>query len=689
MSRPSLRDQQGAALISVVGLGFIASILVATILMTVTNLNTQTHRDQDFHVALGAAEAGIDELLYQLNADPYFWEQIRDGTSGLPALDGWVTIPGGDTESTYRYDATSFVEEEGTIRVVATGSVRDRQRTLDVTLRRRNFLDYLYFTEFETRPPAAYNTWPPLEEDKEFGRFESGAWIGSQSNSQNLDGNVRVAFVGEDAQDKAEEQCSWYRYSSSRPADLADPSGDPAADQSLVVPQSLVDAGAYPQVGAPDDDPATADGRNPRCHEPHWVSRNTFTGPFHTNDALAIRVENTSNPPRWFGPTTTSSWAAAPDDSDGWLDVMHVINSDGSPRPIIVDGQDDRLLYDAPLRMPPSNDSLRLIADRTDGCLLRGPTRVYFHVSGGVGHVAVLSPLSDGRTCGDQTLDSDGYANVRVDSIVDGVLFVDNAAQSSCTGTGRASDLPLQGHGVIPARDNDIENENVTPYTCWHGDALIGGDVKGRLTVGAAHDAIIIDDVHYDGTSWPNPPSTDETVLGIIGNRFVYYFNPVSCRYWWDHLELERNDAEQRTVCLHAASVNYNNSSSGVGGLQGPEVYAAILSVQHAMTTQNSGLGGSKGQLRIMGAIGQRYRGNLGTAAGYYLTPGVGDGDLCRDAHGSHSGVDNGYCSAGYGKDFRYDERLRYLSPPHFLSPLETSWGIAGYAEAAIEDFSD
>ena len=28
----------------------------------------------------------------------------------------------------------------------------------------------------------------------------------------------------------------------------------------------------------------------------------------------------------------------------------------------------------------------------------------------------------------------------------------------------------------------------------------------------------------------------------------------------------------------------------------------------------------------------------------------------------------------GYSKNYNYDDRLRYLSPPHFLDPVESAW---------------
>ena len=39
-----------------------------------------------------------------------------------------------------------------------TGKVRGVTRSIQTSLRRRNFLDYLYFTDYETKDPAIYTS---------------------------------------------------------------------------------------------------------------------------------------------------------------------------------------------------------------------------------------------------------------------------------------------------------------------------------------------------------------------------------------------------------------------------------------------------------------------------------------------------------------------------------------------------
>ena len=69
--------------------------------------------------------------------------------------------PAARSRGHYRYTAdTTKLGVDGTIILTSTGKVADRKRTVQATLRRRSFLDYLYFTDFETQDPASYTGSP-------------------------------------------------------------------------------------------------------------------------------------------------------------------------------------------------------------------------------------------------------------------------------------------------------------------------------------------------------------------------------------------------------------------------------------------------------------------------------------------------------------------------------------------------
>ncbi len=64
--------------------------------------------------------------------------------------------------------------------------------------------------------------------------------------------------------------------------------------------------------------------------------------------------------------------------------------------------------------------------------------------------------------------------------------------------------------------------------------------------------------------------------------------------------------------------------------------------------------------LTINGVITQEFRGPVGTFD-------TGTGTVL----------------SGYNKNYNYDTRLKYLSPPYFLSPTQSAWVRISYAEIA------
>ena len=82
--------------------------------------------------------------------------------------------------------------------------------------------------------------------------------------------------------------------------------------------------------------------------------------------------------------------------------------------------------------------------------------------------------------------------------------------------------------------------------------------------------------------------------------------------------------------------------------MQNVTIEAAILSLAHSFIVDNHACGARLGTLRVFGAIAQKYRGPVGTTA-----------------------------PTGYIKDYEYDDRLRYRSPPFFLDPVAASWKVA------------
>lgn len=86
---------------------------------------------------------------------------------------------------------------------------------------------------------------------------------------------------------------------------------------------------------------------------------------------------------------------------------------------------------------------------------------------------------------------------------------------------------------------------------------------------------------------------------------------------------------------------------NGTGTQTDVRIDAAILAIDHSFIVDHYDCGNSLGQLEVNGAIAQKFRGPVGTTR-----------------------------PTGYIKDYNYDDRLRYLEPPHFFDPVEAAWHI-------------
>ncbi|ROP26830.1 hypothetical protein EDC03_3067 [Pseudokineococcus lusitanus] len=161
-------------------------------------------------------------------------------------------------------------------------------------------------------------------------------------------------------------------------------------------------------------------------------------------------------------------------------------------------------------------------------------------------------------------------------------------------------------------RSGEDTSGTTTQYDCKSGTAFVQGEVKGQVTVATERDIVVTGDLTYASGL------TGSDVVGLIPNNFVWVYNPV------------------------------NASGNALAGYGGPvTIQAAILSLQHSFLVQNWAEGARRGNLTVDGVIAQKYRGAVGTSG----SPGT-----------------------GFTKAYSYDERLRYLPPPYFLTPESTPW---------------
>lgn len=198
-------------------------------------------------------------------------------------------------------------------------------------------------------------------------------------------------------------------------------------------------------------------------------------------------------------------------------------------------------------------------------------------------------------------------------------MLVTNAARGL-----NKSSMPLPSNGVVYVQNGvcgmsyNLYQDYNDPAGC--ADLYVQGSYSSSLTLASENDIIVNGNLTRSGN----------VTLGLIPNNFARVYHPVTNR--------------SGNSCTNAASTPTN-----------VQIDAAILSLAHSFIVDNYFCGASLGTLRVNGAIAQRFRGPVGTGG---------------------SGV-----ATGYSKAYSYDDRLRYINPPHFLSPVQAPWDLIRFTE--------
>jgi hypothetical protein len=230
-------------------------------------------------------------------------------------------------------------------------------------------------------------------------------------------------------------------------------------------------------------------------------------------------------------------------------------------------------------------------------------------------------------------LNSNGSATIRS-------VRTDDPSSSKCPINGTMASLP--GNGVIyvrSARPGETclssnphpysLSADVTSYNRCAGDVFVEGTLDGRLTIAAENNIVISNDLIYRG----GRGAGSDDMLGLVANNFVEIMHPV-------------NNGGQNLHYL-----------PGGRTFEDPHIDAAILSVEHSFRVQNHDEGNDfDDPIDLFGTIGQLYRGPVGTFSGSSIV-------------------------TGYSKEYKYDPRLEFISPPHFLDPVQSAWSVRSWSE--------
>lgn len=625
----------GVALPTVFGLAMVMLILIGGALTVSTRGIVKSTNDEDFNAALAAAYAGVEEYQSRLANDSNYQKfgnpaapfsissaatlSLPTGANanpafGIGATGTWANIPDKpEADGTavaspawFRYEVSNKdYQDKGILHLRVTGRVNETTRSIVADLKQDGFIDYLYFTNYETTDPAY-----------------------AANNSAGYTNCERYAYV------------------------------------SAVAARSTTDCTVI-QFGASD----------------------VFKGPVRSNDQLYI-CSTTFEKGVISSSTTNPIWKNA------CTSVAPKFNG-GNP------------VYGAPIGMPPTNSEMKketrndLSADvPRPGCLYTGPTIIKFELVGSATKMRVISPWTrytnvTGSTsasatnaagatnpaqCGTPgTADGSlgGKDGALIDPLERNLIYVQavpavgakdaNAPASTAMPSTRFSCLSATSYTVgsgsnqvtvsIPAgwqfagasatyrypKGTGTSDSESAPYTgtyvaasykhydCRAGDVYIQGQMSGQMTVAADNFVYVTGDLTY------RDKSTD--VLGLVGNNAVFVYNPVRITGF----------SGSGKVNWPSSTTRAPNAFTALGSTGNREIDAAILSVAHTFQVQNYSYG-ERGELKVFGAIAQKFRGT------------VAQGDN------------------GYVKVYEYDDRFRSIAPPKFLTPTSTTYGVTQIA---------
>ena len=125
-----------------------------------------SRHDQDWNAALAGAEAGIDDYIFRINENSNYWQY--NATNPPPTSDPNAAFTELGRRRRRHRTPRSTATASTCPRWASTAASRSPRRAASATrsarvyatLRRRSFLDFLYFTDIEARDPAQYTGSP-------------------------------------------------------------------------------------------------------------------------------------------------------------------------------------------------------------------------------------------------------------------------------------------------------------------------------------------------------------------------------------------------------------------------------------------------------------------------------------------------------------------------------------------------
>jgi Tfp pilus assembly protein PilX len=649
-------DDSGIALITVIGSMMVLTMFASAGLALAVNSMPVSRHDQDFNAALAAAQAGVDDYVHHLNNDDSYWLNAHCENTALTgpndpdcpaAAPGWVAVNSGDPNGPvfhYDIDTSTLASANNSITVTSTGRVHGVTRTIQVSVSRGGSTQFVYYTDYEDADPTnsvVYRSGPPSNS-----YCYKHYWEGRSSNES---GCVEINFISGDV-------INGKVHTNDTPL----MNGTPAFGDNF-------------EVSDPACKTATASNNDYYgCWHGNTGSRPNFQKPPPKYAAQLQLPDNTNDMSKFPGCGYVGSTRIR-FTGDGKMlvwspnSVVPAACGGSHPMGVSVAVPDNQVIY---VSAAPSTHQCAA-GEIGDGLPLSGDLNMTYadqycgqgnlYVEGSIkGRVTMAAENSIVLT-GDLTL-AGGLNGTDMAGLVAGnsveVMhpWLDFNATSCPSGTSSVGATYTRtpgkwvsaGAGGTPPKSGMVwQGENWTQDRWGNWSVTRGGwvnqptDSKGRAQLWQAG--------YWSQDSRGNWSWTSGKWVVKSGN-YGYdsssgWQSGASGKYWlgesWDPMY----------ECQGESSTYPHMATSGH-----LSIYASIQTLQHSFFVQSYDKGEHQGSLDVYGSIAQRYRGIVGTG----------------DQYGT-----------GYLKNYNYDTRLVYSSPPYFPQWVGASWSAGRVGEVS------
>ncbi len=391
------------------------------------------------------------------------------------------------------------------------------------------------------------------------------------------------------------------------------------------------------------------------CSEITFIGGDVLDGPAHFNDTPLLTDSGSTKPKFALGFETSDPKCklAIPGTTSTYKNCDRTLNS--------ADFASSWPHWAAQLDLPDNSDQFK----NFPGCQYSGATRIRFINDG---TMKVWSKESTATltvaACGTPAaLASTAGATVNVPT--DQVIYVRGGTLGThqCLPQEIGDGLPLgAAPSPLPAKTTYTEDINMLLKTqyCGQGNAYVEGTLKGRVTLATSNSITVTGDVVLaNGLA-----GTD--MLGLVAANSVEVFHPQMDTYaCTSSCTIAANwtfgagaaPTEVAGWPHRYADVDNGNAPYPTLATEGIQIAGSIQTLQHSFFVQSYNKGSTQGKLYVRGSIAQEWRGIVGTQS---CSP------MC-----------------GYTKDYRYDKRLRFASPPYFPQWAKAQWAGTYTGEVA------